>query len=67
MTRRTEPDWDEQHRKAAERMRQVDAMPPDVRELIHEFDVNPVVDAYQHGLDTPARIRATLRQGRRPI
>lgn len=42
-------------------MAQVDAMPPEVRVLIHEFNVNPVVQAYQKGYVTPDAIRAYLR------
>ena len=57
-----EPDWEKQKRAAEERLAQVDAMPPDVRDLIHEFNVNPVVDAYSMGLTTVPEIRARLRR-----
>lgn len=60
-----EPDWEAQKRTAEDRLAQVDAMPPDVRDLIHEFNVNPVVDAYSMGLTTVPEIRARLRRQQR--
>ena len=60
-----EPDWDITKRTAEGRMAQVDAMPPDVRDLIHEFNVNPVVDAYSMGFTTVQEIRARLRRQQR--
>lgn len=56
-----EPNWAEQKAKAEGRMAQVDAMPPDVRDLIHEFNVDAVVLCYQAGLQTVPAIRAYLR------
>lgn len=61
MGKSDQPDWEEQHLLSKERMAQVDAMPPEVRVLIHEFNVNPVVQAYQKGYVTPDAIRAYLR------
>lgn len=62
-----EPDWEEQHLLSKERMAQVDAMPEEVRKLIHEFNVNPVVMAYQSGYVTPEAIRTYLRAMNRTI
>ena len=60
-----EPDLELQRLAAVERMRQVDSMPPEVRDLIHEFNVNPVVDAYSMGFTTVQEIRARLRRQQR--
>lgn len=57
-----EPDWHVQHKEAVQRMAQVDGMPPDVRELIHDFNVNPVVDLYHRGLHRVDDIRAVLTE-----
>lgn len=58
----SEPDWNIQHIAAAQRMSQVDAMPKNVRDLIHEFNVNPVVDLYHRGLRRVDDIRSVLTE-----
>lgn len=59
-----QPDWDDIHTRAKERMAQVDAMPPKVRSLIHEFNVNAVVEAFNMGYHTVAEIQHALRSRR---
>ena len=54
------PDWDRIHARAQERMAQVDMMPPAVRALIHDYNVNAVVDAFHRVHRTPEAIRAFL-------
>lgn len=56
------PNWPAIKSEAEKRMRQVDSMPLDVRGLIHDFNVNPVVDLYQRGLDRVEDIRAVLTE-----
>lgn len=60
-----EPNWAAQKSEAVKRMEQVDSMPADVRYLIHEFNTNPVVDAYKLGYRTVPAIRAFLTRARR--
>lgn len=61
---RNDPNFDDIAARARVRMAQVDAMPKDIRDLIHEFDVNPVVAAYQNGFRTVEDIRRALSRRR---
>lgn len=64
-----EPNWDEIEARAKARIAEVDAQPPEVRALIHEFNVNAVVAACQAGCKTVEQVRgylASVRRNQRP-
>jgi hypothetical protein len=60
-----QPNWDELEARAKERMAEFDSQEPEVRALIHEFNVNAVVAAVQRGCQTVEDVRAYLTHARK--
>lgn len=53
-------EWSDVQRRAAARMTRVDSLPLDLREIVHDFNMEGLVAAMQHGLQTSAEIREVL-------
>lgn len=57
--------WHDRHVEAARRMAPYDGQRPEVRALIQEFNIVPVMQLLNMGMSDPAKIRAVLEERQR--